>query len=114
MTVGSLSHEIAARGRLPWRDALGATRDACRGLDAGWTRGIVHRDMKPSNLIRHQSGAVKVADFGLAEDRSRDLDLTASGLVVGTPLSVSPERAAGKNLDFRADLIRSGRRCFIC
>jgi tetratricopeptide (TPR) repeat protein len=109
---GSLAHELARRGRLPWRDALLVVRDACLGLDAGWSRGIVHRDVKPSNLMRDAAGGVKVADFGLAKDISRDLDLTAPGLVLGTPLYVSPEQAAGKRLDFRADLYSLGATLF--
>jgi hypothetical protein len=109
---GSLAHELARRGRLPWRDALLVVRDACLGLEAGWSRGIVHRDVKPSNLLRDDSGSVKVADFGLAKDISRDLDLTAPGLVLGTPLYVSPEQAAGTRLDFRADLYSLGATLF--
>lgn len=109
---GSLAHELARRGRLPWREALLSSRDACLGLEAGWARGIVHRDVKPSNLLRDDSGGVKVADFGLAKDISRDLDLTAPGLVLGTPLYVSPEQAAGTRLDFRADLYSLGATLF--
>ena len=109
---GSLAHELARRGRLPWQEALAAARDACRGLDAGWTRGIVHRDVKPSNLLRDERGGVKVADFGLAKDISRDLDLTAAGMVLGTPLYVSPEQASGKRADFRADLYSLGATLF--
>ena len=109
---GSLAHELARRGRLPWREALLVLRDACLGLEAGWSRGIVHRDVKPSNLLRDDSGGVKVADFGLAKDISRDLDLTAPGLVLGTPLYVSPEQAAGARLDFRADLYSLGATLF--
>lgn len=109
---GSLAHELARRGRLPWHEALAAARDACRGLDAGWSRGIVHRDVKPSNLLRDERGGVKVADFGLAKDISRDLDLTAAGMVLGTPLYVSPEQASGKRPDFRADLYSLGATLF--
>ena len=108
----SLAGELTQRGRLPWREALAAGADACRGLDAGWTRGIVHRDVKPSNLLRDSAGRVKVADFGLAKDLGRDLDLTAPGLVVGTPLYVSPEQAAGRRLDARADLYSLGATLF--
>ncbi len=109
---GSLGHELSRRGRLPWQEALIAARDACRGLDAGWARGIVHRDVKPSNLLRDDSGGVKVADFGLAKDISRDLDLTAAGMVLGTPLYVSPEQASGRRADFRADLYSLGATLF--
>ena len=109
---GSLAHELSQRGRIPWREALEAARDACRGLEAGWTRGIVHRDVKPSNLLRDAKGGVKVADFGLAKDISRDLDLTAAGMVLGTPLYVSPEQAAGRRADFRADLYSLGATLF--
>src|SRR5438045_6108809 len=109
---GSLAQELTRRGRLAWRDALGAAADTCRGLDAGWARGIVHRDVKPSNLLRDAGGRVKVADFGLAKDLSHELDLTAPGLVVGTPLYVSPEQASGRRLDARADLYSLGATLF--
>ena len=109
---GSLAHELSRRGRLPWREALAAARDTCRGLEAGWMRGIVHRDVKPSNLLRDDRGGVKVADFGLAKDISRELDLTAAGMVLGTPLYVSPEQAAGRRADFRADLYSLGATLF--
>jgi len=112
LLAGSLTNELHARGRLPWREALSVAADACRGLDAGWQRGIVHRDVKPSNLLRDDAGTVKVADFGLAKDLSRDLDLTAPGLVLGTPLYVSPEQAAGRRLDCRADLYSLGATLF--
>ena len=86
---GSLADELRRRGRLPWTEALTAARQACLGLDAARQRGIVHRDVKPSNLLRDQAGVIKVADSGLAKDLSSALELTMQGVVLGTPFYVS-------------------------
>ena len=76
LLLGSLADEVERRGRLPWDEALRVARDACLGLDAAWQHGVVHRDVKPSNLLRGADGVVKVADFGIAKDLSMALELT--------------------------------------
>jgi len=112
LMFGSLGDEIASRGRLPWDEALRAARDACLGLDAAWKRGIVHRDIKPSNLLRDGDGVIKVADFGLAKDVSSELELTSPGVVIGTPMYVSPEQGCGRATDLRSDLYSLGATLF--
>src|SRR5436190_10545053 len=109
---GSLADELGRRGRLPWDEALRAARDACRGLEAASKKGIVHRDVKPSNLLRDAAGTVKVGDFGLAKDLSSDLELTMEGVVLGTPLYVSPEQGCGRETDLRSDLYSLGATLF--
>ncbi|HEY6212091.1 MAG TPA: serine/threonine-protein kinase, partial [Vicinamibacterales bacterium] len=109
---GSLADELARRGRLPWDEAVRAARDACRGLEVASKKGIVHRDVKPSNLLRESSGAIKVGDFGLAKDLSSDLELTMEGVVLGTPLYVSPEQGCGRQTDLRSDLYSLGATLF--
>jgi serine/threonine-protein kinase len=109
---GSLADELARRGRLPWDEALRAGRDACHGLEAASRKGIVHRDVKPSNLLRDAGGTVKVGDFGLAKDLSSDLELTLEGVVLGTPLYVSPEQGCGRETDLRSDLYSLGATLF--
>jgi tetratricopeptide (TPR) repeat protein len=109
---GSLADELKRRGRLPWIEALTAARQACLGLDAARQRGIVHRDVKPSNLLRDASGVIKVADFGLAKDLSSALELTLQGVVLGTPLYVSPEQGCGRATDHRSDLYSLGATLF--
>ena len=109
---GSLADELARDQRVPWSRALRAARDACLGLDFAWKKGIVHRDVKPSNLLRDPSGAVKVGDFGLAKDLSSELELTLQGVVLGTPLYVSPEQGCGRATDQRSDLYSLGAALF--
>jgi serine/threonine protein kinase len=104
----SLSHELRQKGRFAIAECCEAGRDACRGLEAAAARGIVHRDVKPSNLLRDQSGAVKVADFGLAKDLALDLHLTTPGMILGTPLYSSPEQALGKAVGVQSDLYSLG------
>jgi len=104
----SLSQELHQRGRFSADDLRAIVRDVCLGLDAAWRRGIVHRDVKPSNLLRSADGTVKVADFGLAKDLSLELNLAAGDAVIGTPWYLSPEEAAGKPGGVVSDLYSLG------
>lgn len=81
-------------------------RDVLRGLAAVHAHGLVHRDVKPTNLWVDPSGRVKVLDFGLT--RGTDSDLSAEGAVMGTPAYMSPEQAGGKPVDARSDLFSVG------
>ena len=78
------------------------------GLAAAHDKGLIHRDIKPGNILLEQSGQrVKLTDFGLAR-AAEDVRLTRSGLVAGTPLYMSPEQASGEELDARSDLFSLG------
>ncbi len=79
-----------------------------RGLRDAYAGGIVHRDIKPGNLLLGREGAVKIADFGLAKPRDPNLGLTRDGAVLGTPLYMAPEQAMGEPLDHRADMYALG------
>jgi serine/threonine-protein kinase len=80
------------------------------GLQAAHDRGVVHRDVKPSNLFVTKDGTLKILDFGLA--RLQASTLTASGQIVGTPDFMAPEQAEGRQVDQRADVFSAAAVCY--
>ncbi len=94
-------------GRLPWELALFAADETLRGLSVAHKKGIVHRDIKPQNIMWTTDGTVKVADFGISQ-ADHLTRLTVTGTVVGTPSYMSPEQARGELLDARSDLFSLG------
>ncbi|MGH7711304.1 MAG: serine/threonine-protein kinase, partial [Gemmatimonadaceae bacterium] len=94
--------EMLVNGPLPWRTALDYAVQIARGLAAAHDRGIVHRDVKPGNVVVTADGVVKLLDFGVA--RVRDLTITEPGFTPGTIAYMSPEQAAGRPVDARTDL----------
>jgi tetratricopeptide (TPR) repeat protein len=78
----------------------------CEGLQIAHLHGIYHRDVKPGNLVVSQDGGLKILDFGIA--RLSSSNLTASGLIVGTPDYMSPEQARGQDVDQRSDIFSAG------
>jgi serine/threonine protein kinase len=82
-------------------------RQVCRALEAAHSEDVVHRDLKPQNVMVDETGRVRVMDFGLA--RSVEMSgLTQTGAVLGTPAYMSPEQAKGQPLDARSDLFSLG------
>ena len=114
----SLTELIRKRGRLPVSVALTIGKQLCRALEAAHGEGVVHRDIKPQNLMIDPSGFLKVMDFGiarLAEDaRQQDRGLTAAGTMIGTPDYMSPEQLMGQPVDGRSDLYAVGAVLFEC
>ncbi len=105
----SLAARLKRATRLAVADALHIGRETAQALAAAWARGVVHRDVKPANILLDRDDHVKVADFGLARlAASGDADQTGSGMVVGTPHYVSPEQARGEPTDFRSDVYSLG------
>ena len=91
------------------QEATRIAADACRGLAAAHAVGLVHRDMKPANLLRAENGTIKVADFGLAKPSLSDgHNLTQTGQIVGTPYFMSPEQCEARQLDHRSDIYSLG------
>ncbi len=105
-----LGSTVEKRGPLDNVTAAHAILDAAQGLNAAAKAGLIHRDVKPSNLVRLADGKVKVTDFGLAKpmDPGSEPALTAMGVVVGTPDYIAPEQARGEAIDERVDIYALG------
>ena len=88
--------------------ALALTHQVCRGLEHAHAKGIVHRDIKPGNVMLTKTGGVKIADFGLAKLTQGSSVNTAVDTILGTPLYMSPEQAFGESVDQRSDLFSLG------
>jgi serine/threonine-protein kinase len=89
------------------RDAVDVLAQACRGLDYAHRNGVVHRDVKPANLLRNTEGVVKLADFGIAKAAEQS-DITKVGSVLGTAAYLSPEQARGEPAGPKSDLYALG------
>jgi len=110
-----LAAEVADRGPLPVADAIDRILQAARGLEYAHAQGIVHRDIKPGNILRDTDGLVKVADLGLARlsETPANLSLTQAGTVVGTAEYMPPEQAVDSGeVNHRADIYSLGCTLF--
>ncbi len=88
-------------------EAVEIMQQVCRALEAAHTVGVIHRDLKPQNIMRDKTGRILVMDFGLARTLEGD-GMTQSGALVGTMEYMSPEQALGKPLDQRSDIFALG------
>lgn len=94
-------------GKFSSREAIGMIEQVCRALDAAHAEGVIHRDLKPQNIMRDQHGRIVVMDFGLARSLG-ETGLTQTGAIVGTLEYMSPEQALGVTLDQRSDIFSVG------
>ncbi|MFD0360328.1 Stk1 family PASTA domain-containing Ser/Thr kinase [Nocardia sp. GCM10030253] len=100
---------VRGKGPMPPRRAMEVVADVCAALDFSHKAGIVHRDMKPANIMINRAGAVKVMDFGIARaiaDAANPMTQTAA--VIGTAQYLSPEQARGETVDARSDVYSVG------
>jgi len=104
----SAAEILRERSILPVSEALSIVSHACRGLDYAHRNGVVHRDIKPGNLLRSEEGIVKVADFGIARNMGDESSITQAGSVLGTAAYLAPEQAHGEEAGPRADLYALG------
>src|SRR6201995_1013143 len=98
----TLKERIRRNGRLPITEAVAYAIEIARALGAAHARHIVHRDVKPQNVLIDQQGSAKVTDFGMPRTLEED-GLTVAGRVLGMTYSVSPEQALGTHVNGQAD-----------
>ena len=100
----SLDKLVESGQRIHWRGATRAILDAAAGLAAAHEIGLIHRDVKPANLMRNSKGVTKVVDFGLVRGLAADTQLTQQGMFLGTPNYMAPEQWLGQEADARTDI----------
>jgi eukaryotic-like serine/threonine-protein kinase len=99
----NLKDFVRRRGPLAVHDALALTSQIARGLAFAHEHGVVHRDVKPQNVLLDEGGTAKVTDFGIARSIEPAEGLTETGTLLGTSEYISPEQAAGRKVDARSD-----------
>ena len=102
----TLKQYMERRGRMDWRESLHFITQIMRGLSHAHSRGIIHRDIKPQNIMVLRDGSVKVADFGIACLANQGQTLTQEAL--GSVHYISPEQARGDRIDVRSDIYSAG------
>jgi serine/threonine-protein kinase len=103
----SLSDELK-QGPLSLKRGIKIVWDICKGIHAAHQVGVVHRDLKPPNILINDSGLVKVVDFGLAAVNDADARLTKTGILLGTPTYMAPEQVRARTIDARTDIYSLG------
>jgi serine/threonine protein kinase len=108
---GSLDDMINKRRRIPEVEALDIGIQIASGLRHAYQRGLIHRDIKPGNILFSDAGVPKIVDFGLAEFHTETKKVEKEG-IWGTPYYISPEKVAGEKEDFRSDIYSLGGTLF--
>jgi predicted Ser/Thr protein kinase len=96
--------DLAEGGPMDWRTVMGLVAQVARALGHAHRHGVVHRDVKPANIVLLPSGEAKIMDFGIARLEGARQRLTTTGEFVGTPLFTAPEQAKHEEVDGRADV----------
>lgn len=108
----SLHKYLASKGGLRPKETINVMVQACSALAAIHEAGIVHRDIKPDNMLIAKGGLIKLTDFGLA--KADDSRMTRTGVVMGTPSYMAPEQVLGKEADARSDIYSMGLVIYEC
>lgn len=105
----SFDHLLSRAGLIPWRRALEIAGQMARALDCAHEHGVVHRDVKPSNMLIDKAGRLRLTDFGIARVRDQSTGLTEHDLFIGTPEFMSPEQCVGsEEIGPKTDLFSLG------
>lgn len=99
---------VHTEGPMPSKRAIEVIADACQALNFSHQHGIIHRDVKPANIMISKAGAVKVMDFGIARALADSHSVTQTAAVIGTAQYLSPEQARGDSVDARSDVYSLG------
>ena len=107
---GGTLKECLAQGRMAWQEAVRLLLPIARALGYAHQEGMIHRDVKPSNILITRSGDPMLTDFGVAKilDEEATVDLTGTSATVGTPEYMAPEQVTAKSVDHRADIYALG------
>jgi eukaryotic-like serine/threonine-protein kinase len=103
-----LKSQIREKGKFESKAAVEIMAQVCRALEAAHSEGVIHRDLKPQNIMVDSQGKVSVMDFGIARSMDMGGGMTQTGALVGTIEYMSPEQARGETLDARSDLFSLG------
>ncbi len=110
----NLRSRLKKMGALKEKEALTLIKGAAAGLEHAHKNGVIHRDVKPDNILVGKDGTVKIADLGLAKSVNDDQRLTKTGTAIGTPHYISPEQARGdKKIDHRSDIYSLGATLYV-
>ncbi|RME81240.1 MAG: serine/threonine protein kinase [Planctomycetota bacterium] len=110
---GTVKQMIREKGVLEEEEAIKIVIQICRALDHAQEHNIVHRDIKPDNIMVTKEGLAKLCDLGIAKEINQDGSLTQTGIALGTPYYISPEQAMGeKKIDIRSDIYSLGATFF--
>ncbi len=108
----TLAEVIRQRMRMTGRQIITIIKQTCNALQIAAEKGILHRDVKPGNIMIEKRTGAKLVDFGIAKVTEGDIELTTTGMALGTPKYMSPEQANGDKIDFRADMYSLGVTMF--
>ena len=112
LCADSLAARLQREGPLPEPDIVRITGDVAQGLRFAHGRGVIHRDLKPDNILLHSDGSAVISDFGIARALSGYVASTGVNMTIGTPQYLSPEQAQGRPLDARVDFYSLGVTLF--